>query len=433
MAVSEAADFNQIIQAGRQRRDREALAAEIFSKDRRASAPNFANLRKTNQTPSLASRISGGITKTGTQRSSSASGFRPKISQAGNGVNNKVPVRPSSSIVSKTRTSQLENALSNVEVINQANVIANSSKSASVSKPSKGLTIRGSAGPFVVQASNLQSGTTAADIQNVLIDIAGPGNCKSCRIVTNKPTVIAEMVFAEKRAAESVIAALNNQIADGRTLHCFMKTMGGPQEATLSVPSQATHLPLSDQTVTSVEDAVVDPSTSNNGDIDMVENVDTTDPPYSAPAVPTGNGRRELFSQDRRDDRRADPEVQDGRYGFGAQQEREYYKAQHRQAQEETDQITRDEAAQKSSRYDERDRDRDRQRDYNRGSYPRRDNDSYRRGDDRYARGGYRRDDRPPHYSNGTPGGRGYDSRDRYGRMYSDSMMPPRRGGPRTY
>ena len=59
-----AVEFNAIINADRQRRKNEALAKEIFGKDRRSSAPGagagVAN-RKPGTGPSLASRI--GIAK----------------------------------------------------------------------------------------------------------------------------------------------------------------------------------------------------------------------------------------------------------------------------------------------------------------------------------------------------------------------------------
>ena len=366
-----------------------------------------------------------------TQRSSSASGFRSRSTQFGAGGISKAPSRPNSAAFQKTRTSQIESALSDPKVVNLANVIANSSISSSLAKSPKGLSIRGAAGPFVVQASNLQSGTTAADIQNVLIDIAGPGNCKSCRIVTNRPTVIAEMVFAEKRSAEQVISALNNQIADGRTLHCFMKTMGGTSEHTVPSSSRPQQQTPADE-ATPTNGPVVDLPSSNNGDVDMAENVDIGAPPYSAPPAPTGNDRPDLFS--RKEDRGAEPDIQDGRFGFEARQEREFYKAQHRQAQEETEQAARDSENRKSStRYDDRDRNQDRDREYGKGNFARRGDDSYRRADDRYARSGYQRDGRRTHYGNGASGGREYDSRDGYGHMYSDSMMPPRRGGARRY
>ena len=57
--------------------------------------------------------------------------------------------------------------------------------------------------------SNFAPGTTSADIRSATEAVAG--EMLSCVIITSNPTVIAEMVFAEKGAAEKLIGALNNQ------------------------------------------------------------------------------------------------------------------------------------------------------------------------------------------------------------------------------
>lgn len=72
-----------------------------------------------------------------------------------------------------------------------------------------GLSIRGSAGPYTVVASNFAPGTTGADVQSAMEPIGG--ELQSCRIVANSPTVIAEMVFTAKSGAENVISTFNNQ------------------------------------------------------------------------------------------------------------------------------------------------------------------------------------------------------------------------------
>ena len=72
-----------------------------------------------------------------------------------------------------------------------------------------GITIRGLAGPYTVQASNFAPGTTAADIESAMIPIGG--EMQSCRIIKSVPTVIAEMVFLDKAGADNVIATFNNQ------------------------------------------------------------------------------------------------------------------------------------------------------------------------------------------------------------------------------
>lgn len=80
---------------------------------------------------------------------------------------------------------------------------------ANIRTTGNGISIKGIAGPYVVEASNFAPGTTAADIESAML---GAGlEMTNCRIMINKPTVIAEMVFAEKIGAENVIARFNGQ------------------------------------------------------------------------------------------------------------------------------------------------------------------------------------------------------------------------------
>ena len=71
-----------------------------------------------------------------------------------------------------------------------------------------GLSIRGLAGPYVVIGQNFAPGTTAADIESAMVPSGG--DMISCRIMSSNPTVMAEMVFAEKYNAETVISKFNN-------------------------------------------------------------------------------------------------------------------------------------------------------------------------------------------------------------------------------
>lgn len=57
--------------------------------------------------------------------------------------------------------------------------------------------------------SNFAPGTTAADIQSALEPVGGA--IVSCRVVSTYPTVTAEMAFAERQGAESVVANFHNQ------------------------------------------------------------------------------------------------------------------------------------------------------------------------------------------------------------------------------
>ena len=71
------------------------------------------------------------------------------------------------------------------------------------------ISIRGTAGPYVVIGSNFAPGTTAADIESAMLPVGG--EMQSCRILTATPTVMAEMVFTDKENAELVIDTFNNK------------------------------------------------------------------------------------------------------------------------------------------------------------------------------------------------------------------------------
>ncbi|ERF75786.1 hypothetical protein EPUS_01616 [Endocarpon pusillum Z07020] len=406
MATSAGApSFDDIIQADRQRRKNEQLAIEIFSKNRRSTGAGNA-ARKNNQTTSLASRV--GIGK----RSSSTSVPSSKANPFGQP---KPPSRPSSAAAQHARANRLASAVNNTE---QANILP--SPQAPKAQSGSGLSIRGTAGPFVVQASNFAPGTTAADIEaamhTVAIDATGNSGLVTCRILTNNPTVMAEMIFSERYIADKVVETFNNEKADGRILHVYHKH-GGPSPAVRRKRNEPA-VPVPDTTPASGPKELFDVKVSKAEDVDM-----DTESPY--------NNAREVADQDRRsrEERRADSNIQDGRFGFTNGRDRDQVQEKPREAlppgdgadqrmDDEPMVMRRDEPRER--RYDSRYSDR------------RDDRGSYRR-ENRYD--GYRRDDRPSHYGNGV-GGSGYRGGDSYGRMYSDDMMrgPPRGsrgGGPR--
>lgn len=73
-----------------------------------------------------------------------------------------------------------------------------------------GMAIKGaSSGPFVIVGNNFAPGTTAADIQSALEPIAG--SILNCWIISQYPTVSAEITFAERWSAENTIANFHNQ------------------------------------------------------------------------------------------------------------------------------------------------------------------------------------------------------------------------------
>jgi len=75
-----------------------------------------------------------------------------------------------------------------------------------------GFSIRGSAGPFVVQAANFAPGTTAEDVKMAMREL---GRILSCIVLSPTPSVTCEIVFEKKDAADNCISQFHNQLADG--------------------------------------------------------------------------------------------------------------------------------------------------------------------------------------------------------------------------
>ncbi|GAD95944.1 conserved hypothetical protein [Paecilomyces variotii No. 5] len=196
---SAAISFDEIIKADRQKRKNEALANEILGKNRRASAPGagVASKKQTAASGSLASRI-------GVAKRSASTSFKPKQNTVRQATVNKR--RPNDDRL--VAALQPENG------------------QATVRGSGIGISIKGAgSGPFVVIGSNFAPGTTAADIQSALEPVAGA--MVSCKVVSTYPAVSAEMAFAERQGAETVVANFHNQRADGRVLSMQLKTTGG--------------------------------------------------------------------------------------------------------------------------------------------------------------------------------------------------------------
>jgi len=159
------------------------------------------------------------------------------------------------------------------------------------------MSIRGLAGPYVIMGNNFAPGTTAADIQSAMEPVGG--EMQSCRIVSASPTVIAEMTFTDKNGAENVVATFNNQKADGRLLYIYMKQ--GPAARTF--PS----------TIDTTATANRPPTEPRAARLDMLR----SSRPEDSPIVPSYDSSRDHAG---RSSRRADPEYQDGSYGFEERQ-----------------------------------------------------------------------------------------------------------------
>lgn len=210
----------------RQRKKNEALASEIFGRGRKHATTNSSS-RKIGSGPSLASRV--GIAKVGLQ-GQNITNVALTAAQASQRSVSNTP-RPKADIedtwshdlhpANKTRVPRVtrparENPMSRLSRTDLLYDAASEPEPATrpASQPqSRGVgseySIRGSAGPYVVLASNFAEGTTAADIESAMMPVGGI--MQSCRILTATPTVIAEMVFAEKHNADNVVSTFNNK------------------------------------------------------------------------------------------------------------------------------------------------------------------------------------------------------------------------------
>ncbi|MCJ1370946.1 hypothetical protein MMC20_002160 [Loxospora ochrophaea] len=230
---TETVSFDAIIQADRQRRKNEELANQILGKGPKARTQPTAVKRKAGSGPSLASRV--GIAKVSQRPFSSNRKPAAKVEAAWghdlHHVNNPQASRISRLSREITKTNRLFDAAINPEPLKK-----DLNGSSNVKSLGNGISIRGLAGPYVVVGSNFAPGTTSADIESAMTPVGG--EMESCRVITSSPTVIAEIVFADKAGAENVIATFNNQKADGRLLHVYMKV--GPPTPVPPLPVRAT-------------------------------------------------------------------------------------------------------------------------------------------------------------------------------------------------
>ncbi|KAL8701163.1 MAG: hypothetical protein Q9201_005053 [Fulgogasparrea decipioides] len=156
------------------------------------------------------------------------------------------------------------------------------------------ITIRGLAGPVTVIGSNFAQGTSAADIESAMFPVGG--EMQDCRIVAKSPTVVAEMVFSEKAKADNVIATFNNKRADGRLLHLYMKPKNNSPRS--NPPARDTPRNEAPRNA---------PSEPRAARVDLTNEENAYD------------RQREQFDRNRR---RAEPEFQDGSFGFEVKEDR---------------------------------------------------------------------------------------------------------------
>ncbi|KAL9027678.1 MAG: hypothetical protein Q9196_003833 [Gyalolechia fulgens] len=296
----------------RQKRKNEQLANQLLGKGRRPSTPSNG-IRKPGGGGSLANRIGiankpslSATPRTHTTHKSSANAQTQHVNNAGLPQNPR-PIRENP-MVRKVQKERLSENLTKMDWISNANGQANVRDGGEIS-------ILGAAGPYTVIGSNFAPGTTAADIESAMAPIGG--EMLDCQITGQKPTVVAEMVFSEKARAENVIATFNNKRADGRLLHVYLK-VGKPT----SPPKPQSHeLPRNTEYA---------PKELPRDDLLFTE-TPSSEPPHNAPSEPKAaridltyeeNSYSTQREQSDRTRRRAEPEFQDGSYGFEKKEDR---------------------------------------------------------------------------------------------------------------
>lgn len=196
-------------------------------------------------------------------------------------------------------------------------------------------------GPYVVVAQNFAPGTTAADIESVMLSVGG--QMQSCRLVASNPTVIAEMAFLEKAGAEKVIDTFNNKKvscsgrtdvhnkltlrqADGRTLYVYSKHGGAAPKPSVVARTAAalpepTITPLAEDEAGDVMMAVDEVAESREaenrrreerrGRDERTDRIERSSFPEGPKAY-----QNDIDNYYNRQPRRAEESHQDGRYGF---------------------------------------------------------------------------------------------------------------------
>ncbi|KAF2425238.1 hypothetical protein EJ08DRAFT_663716 [Tothia fuscella] len=273
----------------REKKKKQQLADQILGSGRRNNAQTSGNGRKPPTGPSLASRM--GVSKV---RAASNSP-RPSI-QGGNDSRPGRPQAPRPNIakqrtVSTPQLNQRNHALNSF--VNGGSGSQQARDQFNVVQPRRAngseINIRGAASTtYTVIAQNFALGTTANDIEAVLCPDADAAGLLGCRLIASNPTVIAEVRLTNGDLAQSIVDMYNNQKADGRLLHVYIKdapTVGSRR------PRMTTVIDLETMEVDEQEEPIRQPY--------QTQSRTNAKPQYDAPRTT-----------------RAEPKVQDGRYGF---------------------------------------------------------------------------------------------------------------------
>lgn len=220
-------NFADFIKEERERKKRQTLAQQLLGSKTKASGagalPNTRNAAP--QKPSLISRMSSnsGVSKS---RSSSRRNSPPSIptgpAATAGSINSKwqhdlhalnnpngPPKQPRKGVQRGPSASQIDR---NTRTFNKFRAVLQDNVPESTGG---GFNIKGVATekPSIVIASNFAPGTTAMDIEAVMMPIARQrdGNVISCRLISSSPTVMVELSVDKKEAAQNIIDTFNNQ------------------------------------------------------------------------------------------------------------------------------------------------------------------------------------------------------------------------------
>jgi hypothetical protein len=223
-----AVSFDSFVKQNREKKKNEVLAQQFLGGGNRGRKSNNgpgAKPRVESEKPSLLSRINGGA---GVQKRSAsakpASSIEGKWQHDLHKLNNPRG-GPSGGGLANGRNLPRTASASQIERNNRtydkfAGVLnARGPAAGTRSNDAPGFSIRGVAtgGPCTVIASNFAPGTTAADIEAVMVPVGG--ETLGCRLISASPTVMVELQFASKEGAENVVATFNNQKVSTKLPH----------------------------------------------------------------------------------------------------------------------------------------------------------------------------------------------------------------------
>lgn len=216
--MAEEVSFSDFINESRKKKERQDIAQKTLGS--KANTPgNSSNTRDNAKKPSLASRMSSnnGVRKPRSSSAKPAANIEGKWQHDLHKLNN--PQGP---------PKKLNRAASASQIDRNTRTYAKFQSTLQSNVPDEpGFNIRGAAhgGPVLVIASNFAPGTTAADVEAVMMPLVqeGGGELLECRVLSAKPTVMIELKCSEKGGADNVVATFNNKKADGRLLYVYIK------------------------------------------------------------------------------------------------------------------------------------------------------------------------------------------------------------------